>query len=79
MNFLILGIDLILIVQYIFSMSIYDLKADNMIKLLDGLSQLDDRDQERIISVVDALDFAYKKAEMTVSGLHWENQRCMSL
>ena len=65
--FLILGIDIILIVQYTFSMSIYDIKADNLVKLLDGLSLLDERDQERIISVIDALDFAYEKAE-TVAG-----------
>lgn len=42
-------------------MSIEALKSDNLVKLLDGLSKLDDRDQERIISVVDALDFAYEK------------------
>jgi len=42
-------------------MSIYDEKADNLVKLLDGLSLLEDREQERVISIVNALDFAYGK------------------
>jgi len=46
------------------------LREDNLVKLLDGLSLLNDRDQEQIISVVDALDFAYEKAnvEMVVDS-----------
>ena len=60
-DFLILGIDLILIVHHTSSMSICDIKSDNLVKLLDGLSQLDNEDQERIIGIVDALDFAYEK------------------
>jgi hypothetical protein len=31
-------------------------QTDNLVKLLDGLSLLDDQDQERIIRVVDTLD-----------------------
>jgi hypothetical protein len=42
-------------------MSISTLKADNLVKLLESVSLLEDRDQEHIISVVDALDFAYEK------------------
>ena len=42
-------------------MSITDVKSDNLAKLLDGLSLLEDRDQEQIISVVEALNFAYEK------------------
>jgi len=38
-------------------------KADNLEKLLGGLSLLDNQDQERIISVINALDFAEKKVE----------------
>jgi len=52
-------------------MSICDIKSDNLVKLLDGLSQLDNEDQERIIGIVDTLDFAYEKAEMV--GLEVEN------
>ena len=44
-------------------MGIIDLKYDNLVKLLDGLSLLDDEDQERIIKVVDALEFAEKKVK----------------
>jgi len=47
-------------------MSIYAQKADNTIKLLEGLSLLDTQDQERIISVINTLDFAGKKAEKPV-------------
>ncbi|MDR0290231.1 MAG: hypothetical protein LBI06_04780 [Treponema sp.] len=49
-------------------MSITALKADNLAKLLDGLSLLEDREQNQIISVIDALGFAYEKAavEMVV-------------
>jgi len=57
-NFHILGIDIIRLSKYIFSMNIATLKADNLLKLLEGMSLLENRDQERIISVVDALDFA---------------------
>jgi hypothetical protein len=49
-------------------MSIYDLKADNLVKLLNRLSLLDNQDQDRIISVVDALNFASKKAKKAVSA-----------
>jgi len=62
--FLILCIDIILIEQYTFSMSIDILKADNLFSLLAGMSLLEDRDQEQIISVVDALDFAYEKVNI---------------
>jgi len=57
-------------VRYYYSINIYALREDNLVKLLDGLSLLNDRDQEQIISVVDALDFAYEKAnvEMVVDS-----------
>ena len=61
MIFRILGIDIIRLLKYIFSMSTGTLKADNLVKLLEGISLLEDRDKEQIISVVDALDFAYEK------------------
>ena len=44
-------------------MSIYALKSGNLAKLLDGLSSLDNEDQERIIGIVDALDFSRKRSE----------------
>jgi len=46
-------------------MRINALKTDNLVKLLDGLSQLEDRDKEQIISVVNALSFAYEKTNST--------------
>jgi len=49
--------------NYNFTMSISTLKAENLVKLLDGLSLLDDEDQERIIRVVDALEFTEKKVK----------------
>jgi len=49
------------------------LKADNLIKLLEGISLLEDRDQEQIISVVDALAFAYEKGNVDMVGLEMEN------
>ena len=81
MIFHIYGIDIIRLLKYYSTMSINTLKADNLVKLLDGLSLLEDRDQEQIISVVDALDFAYEKGnvEMVADVLHCEKQRCMSL
>ena len=44
----------------------YTLKADNLVKLLEGLSFLNNQDQERIISVIDALNFAEKKGKKAV-------------
>jgi hypothetical protein len=43
------------------------LKADNLVKLLDGLSKLDNKSQEQITSIVNALYFASKKAGKTAS------------
>jgi hypothetical protein len=40
-------------------MSIQALKCDNLVKLLDGLALLEDRDQDQIINIVNTLDFAY--------------------
>jgi len=79
--FLIFCIDIIRIVQYIYSMNTATLKADNLVKLLEGISLLEDRDREQIISVVEALNFAYEKedTEMVVDVLHCEKQGCMSL
>lgn len=70
---LILGIDLIRIVHHIFSMCICTLKSDNLVKLLEGLSLLEDRDKEHIISVVSALDFAYEKSVKLVANVGVEN------
>jgi len=47
-------------------MGITDLKHDNLVKLLDGLSLLDDQDRERIIRVVDTLDFTEKKVKKEI-------------
>ena len=63
MKFHIYGIDIIRFMNYNFTMSISTLKAENLVKLLDGLSLLDDEDQERIIRVVDALEFTEKKVK----------------
>ena len=60
-------------------MSINVIKADNLMKLLNGLFLLEDRDQEQIVSVVDALDFAYEKGNMVVDTGSCEKQRCVSL
>jgi len=38
-------------------------KHDNLVKLLDGLSLLDEQDHERIISAVDTPDFTDKKTK----------------
>jgi len=62
-NFHIYGIDTIRFMNYNFTMSISTLKANNLVKLLDGLSLLDDEDRERIIRVVDALEFTEKKVK----------------
>jgi hypothetical protein len=51
-------------------MSISALKADNLIKLLDGLSLLDNQDQEQIIKIVDTLDFAKKKMKKSMNHSH---------
>ena len=37
-------------------MGIIEQKSDNLIKLLNGLSLLDNQDQERIINMVDTLN-----------------------
>jgi len=39
-------------------MGIIEQKSDNLIKLLNGLSLLDNQDQERIINMVDTLNVA---------------------
>ena len=59
----IFGIYIIFIEHYNYPMRISTLKSTNLEKLLDGLSLLDERDRERIISVVDTLDFAAGKTE----------------
>ena len=38
----------------------------HLVKLLDGLSKLDERDQERVINMVDTLDAADKKLKDTL-------------
>ena len=47
-------------------MSIFVQKSDNLIKLLEGMSLLDNRDQERIIKAVDTLDFADKEVKKDI-------------
>lgn len=42
------------------------LKFDNLVKLLEGLSLLDNRDHELLISVVNTLDFAKNKGEKAI-------------
>jgi hypothetical protein len=54
-------------------MSISDVKSNNLEKLLEGMSLLEDKDQERIISVVDALDFANEKVNTVMAGMEEEN------
>ena len=54
-------LDIIRFLEYIFAMRIEDMRADNLVKLLEGVSLLEDKDQWQIISVVDALGFAYDK------------------
>jgi len=47
-------------------MSIFVQKSDNLIKLLEGMSLLDNRDQERIIKAVDTLDLADKEVKKDI-------------
>ena len=47
-------------------MSIDEQKNDNLVKLLDGLSLLDEHDQDRIIGMVDTLDCADKNVKGVV-------------
>jgi hypothetical protein len=44
-------------------MGILDLKNDNLVTLLEGMSLLEERDQERFIRAVDTLDLADKKVK----------------
>jgi hypothetical protein len=44
-------------------MGIFVQKSDNLVKLLEGMSLLDVRDQERIIKAVDTLDHVDKKVK----------------
>ena len=43
-----------------------DPENDHLVKLLDGLSLLDERDQGRVINMVNTLDAADKKVKDTV-------------
>ena len=63
MNFRILSIDILRFTKYIYAMSIFVQKSDNLIKLLEGMLLLDYRDQERIIKAVDTLDHTDKKVK----------------
>ena len=58
-----MSIDILRFTKYIYAMCILIQKSDNLIKLLDGMSLLDDQDQERIIKAVDTLDFADRKVK----------------
>jgi len=44
-------------------------KNDNVMKLLDGVSLLDDQDQDRVIRMVDALEVADKNVKEMVCGV----------
>ena len=52
----IFSIDIIHSVLYYYSMGIINQKSDNLIKLINGLSLLDNQDQERIFRMVDTLN-----------------------
>jgi len=54
-------------------MGIFAKKTDNLVKFLEGISLLEERDKEQIISVVDALAFAYEKENADMTGLEMEN------
>ena len=43
-------------------------KNDNLINLVDGLSLLDEQDQEKIINMVDTLDVTDKKLKGDIFG-----------
>jgi hypothetical protein len=58
-----LGIDILRLAEYYYDMRIDKKKNDNLDKLLDGLSLLDEQDQERIIRVVDTLEHTEKKVK----------------
>jgi hypothetical protein len=38
-------------------------KNDNLVKMLDGLSLLDEHDRERFAKMVDTLDYTHKQVE----------------
>jgi hypothetical protein len=56
-------------------MSIATLKADNLIKLLEGISLLEDRDKEQIISVIYALNFSYVKTNTEKEVKKWQKKQ----
>jgi len=56
-------------------MGIINQKKDNLVKLLNGLSLLDDQDQERIIRMVDTLD----AVDMEVKGKIFSNALSLKL
>jgi len=49
-------------------MRIDDPNSDNLEKLLNGLSLLDNQDQERVIKMVDTLETVDKNVKETVMG-----------
>ena len=61
-----MGIDILRFTNYLYAMGTFVQKSENLIKLLDGMSLLEERDQERIIRAVDTLDFADKKVKKEV-------------
>jgi len=65
-DFLIFGIDIPHRVFYYYSMGNIDLKCDNLLRLMDGVSLLDEQDKERVIEVLDALDFADTKVRTEI-------------
>ena len=63
------SIDLMHIENYIYSMGIIVQGDDNVVRMLDGLSLLDDQDQERVIRMIDTLDAADKKVKGLFIGV----------
>ena len=43
-----------------------DPKCDNLLRLMEGVSLLDEQDRERIIGVIDVLDFAETKVRTEI-------------
>ena len=50
-------------------MRINDLNGDNLVKLLDGLTLLDEQDQDRVIRMVDTLEAADKSVKEKIIGV----------
>ena len=65
-DFNIFGIDIPQRVLYYYSMGKVDPKCDNLLRLMEGVSLLDEQDRERITGVLDTLDFADTKVRTEI-------------